>query len=61
MNDIALQNPAMHFSLITPTPGYEREVARDWIRNAYADLSGPDRATVDSVLAGTGIEALLRR
>ncbi len=35
MNDIALQNPAMHFSLITPTPGYEREVARDWIRNAY--------------------------
>jgi CRISPR system Cascade subunit CasE len=35
MNDIASQSPAMHFSLITPTPGYEREVAREWIRNAY--------------------------
>jgi glutathione S-transferase len=39
---------------------YQAKCAQ-WIRNAYADLSGPDRATVDSVLAGTGIEALLRR
>jgi len=39
---------------------YQAKCAQ-WIRNAYADLSGSDRANVDSVLAGTGIEALLRR
>lgn len=39
---------------------YQAKCAQ-WIRNEYADLSATDRATVDHVLAGTGIEALLRR
>jgi len=27
----------MHFSLITPTPGHERDAAHEWIRGAYAE------------------------
>lgn len=27
----------MHFSLITPTPGREREAAHEWARNSYAE------------------------
>lgn len=27
----------MHFSLITPTPGQERDAAHDWARNAYEE------------------------
>jgi hypothetical protein len=30
-----------------------------WLREAYADLDADDRAHVDTVLAGTGCEALL--
>jgi glutathione S-transferase len=32
-----------------------------WIRNAYADLTDHDRATVDKLLAGTGIPVLFRK
>jgi len=39
---------------------YQAKCAQ-WIRNAYADLNGTDRTTVDRVLAGTGVETLLRR
>lgn len=35
MSAPATRTPAMHFSLITPTPGHEREAARDWMRGAY--------------------------
>ncbi len=31
-----------------------------WIRNAYADLGGKDRTTVDKLLTGTGIPTLFR-
>jgi glutathione S-transferase len=31
-----------------------------WIRNAYADLGEKDRAAVDELLAGTGIEKIVR-
>ena len=27
----------MYFSLITPTPGQERDAAHDWARNAYEE------------------------
>lgn len=27
----------MHFSLITPTPGHERDAAHEWTRSAYAE------------------------
>lgn len=39
---------------------YQAKCAQ-WIRNAYADLNGTDRTTVDRVLAGTGVATLLRR
>ena len=32
-----------------------------WVRQEYARLDGPARATVDGALAGTGCEALFRR
>ncbi len=32
-----------------------------WIRNAYADLSTTDRATVDKVLSGTGCTTLFQK
>ena len=27
----------MHFSLITPAPGHERDAAHEWTRGAYAE------------------------
>lgn len=39
---------------------YQAKCAQ-WIRNAYADLSGSDRENVDRILSGTGVETLLRR
>jgi len=39
---------------------YQAKCAQ-WIRNAYADLTAPDRTTIDRVLSGTGVEALLGR
>lgn len=35
MNTPADTTVTMHFSLITPTPGHEREAAHDWMRSAY--------------------------
>jgi glutathione S-transferase len=32
-----------------------------WLRNAYADLSPPDRATVDKLLSGTGCAVLFQK
>ena len=31
-----------------------------WIRNAYADLSGGDRAAIDKILSGTGCAVLFQ-
>jgi hypothetical protein len=32
-----------------------------WIRNSYADVGDNDRATVDKLLAGTGIPTLFQK
>lgn len=39
---------------------YQAKCAQ-WIRNAYADLSATDRSAIDRILAGTGVDAVLRR
>ena len=39
---------------------YQAKCAQ-WIRNQYADLAPADRAAVDKVLSGTGIEVMFGR